>query len=294
MTATRRIILFGGSGQVGSELRALRLPKGFALLAPTRADVDIGDRAAVASLLARGDVAAVVNTAAWTAVDAAEERRDEAYAANAVGPAILAEETRRQGVPLIHVSTDYVFDGAKAQPYDEDDPTTPLGVYGATKLAGEEAVRSVNPQHLIVRTAWVFGGNGKNFVKTMLHLAETREVVRVVDDQFGTPTAAADLAAALATLATSADLRACFGTYHFANRGETTWCGLARELFRRSAAVGGPLARVEAITTADYPTPAKRPMNSRLATTRIERDFGINPRPWQAAVDDVVRSLVKG
>ncbi|MCB1498634.1 MAG: dTDP-4-dehydrorhamnose reductase [Bauldia sp.] len=292
MTAARRIVLFGGSGQVGSELRTLTWPEGFALLSPTRREVDIGDRAAVAALLAAGDIAAVINTAAWTAVDAAEDARDEAHRANALGPAVLAEETRRHGVPLIHVSTDYVFDGSKVAPYDEDDPTAPLGVYGTTKLAGEEAVRSTNPHHLIVRTAWVFGRHGTNFVKTMLRLAETRDLVRVVDDQRGSPTAAADLAAALATLATSANLRDRSGTYHFANRGETTWCGLAREVFRHSAARGGPSAEVEPITTADYPTPARRPMNSRLDTAMIERDFGIVPRPWQAAVDDVVRSLI--
>ncbi|MCB1500337.1 MAG: dTDP-4-dehydrorhamnose reductase [Bauldia sp.] len=292
MTAARRIILFGGSGQVGSELRTLTWPAGLTLLAPARADADIGDRAAVASLLAAGDVAAVINTAAWTAVDAAEDAEAAAFAANALGPAILAAETRRHGVPLIHVSTDYVFDGSQTEPYREDHPTAPLGVYGASKRAGEEAVRDGNPRHLIVRTAWVFGRHGKNFVKTMLRLAETRDTLRVVDDQHGTPTAAADLAKALALIATRPDLANRAGTYHFANRGETTWCGLAREVFRQSAALGGPSAKVEAIATADYPTPARRPVNSRLATEKIERDFGIAPRPWQESVAEVVQSLV--
>lgn len=292
MAAPRRILLFGGSGQVGSELRDRAWPEGFALIAPNRSEVDIGDRAAVAALLATGDVAAVINTAAWTAVDAAEDDEAAAFAANALGPAILAEEARRRDVPLIHVSTDYVFDGTKPTPYVEDDPTGPIGVYGMSKLAGEDAVRSANPRHLIIRTAWVVGQHGKNFVKTMLRVAESRDTLRVVDDQHGTPTAAADLAAALATMATLADLPERTGTYHFANRGETTWCGLAREVFRRSAALGGPAATVEAITTADYPTPAQRPANSRLATAKVERDFGIVPRPWQVAVAEVVESLV--
>ena len=292
MATPRRILLFGGSGQVGSEFRDMAWPEGFTLIAPDRSKADIGDRAAVATLLAAGDIAAVINTAAWTAVDAAEDDEAAAFAANALGPAVLAEETRRHDIPLIHVSTDYVFDGTKPAPYVEDDPTRPIGVYGASKLAGEDAVRTGNPRHLIVRTAWVIGRHGKNFVKTMLHVAASRDMLRVVDDQHGTPTAAADLAAALATMATSADLPERAGIYHFANRGETTWCGLAREVFRQSAALGGPSATVEAITTADYPTPARRPANSRLATEKIERDFGIAPRPWQEAVAEVVGSLV--
>jgi dTDP-4-dehydrorhamnose reductase len=288
----RRILMIGGSGQLGRELAAMRWPDSFALIAPSRDAVDITDHKAVASILAEGDWAVAINVAAFTAVDAAEEAVAKAFAANALGPAILAEETRRRGVPLIHISTDYVFDGAKPTPYGEDDAPNPLGVYGASKLAGEAAVRTGNPRHVIVRTSWLCGRHGRNFVKTMLRLAEMQDTIRVVDDQCGTPTAAPDLAGTLIRIATSPDIRDRSGTYHFANRGETTWCGLARRIFALSAAGGGPNATVEAITTADYPTPAKRPLNSRLSTARIENDFGIVPRAWEDALADVVGTLL--
>ena len=266
----------------------MRWPDDVTLVAPTRADADITDGPTISALVAGGPWTAVINTAAWTAVDAAEDAAADAFAANAVGPAILADATRRHGVPLIHVSTDYVFDGRKSGPYEEDDRTAPLGVYGASKLAGEQAVRTGNPRHVIVRTAWVYGRYGRNFVSTMLRLAAERDTVRVVDDQHGTPTLAADLAAALAAIALRADLAGRAGIYHFANRGETTWCGLARRAFALSAARGGPSAQVEPITTAEYPTPARRPANSRLATDKIERELGIVPRRWEAALGDLI------
>ena len=284
----RRILVFGGGGQVGSALKALPLPDGAMLAAPTRAEADIADRAAVDAMLDSGSWTAVINAAAWTGVDAAEDAVADAFAANAHGPAILADATRRRNIPLIHISTDYVYDGSKATPYEEDDRTAPLGVYGASKLAGEEAVRTGNPRHLIVRTAWIYGGSGRHFLKTMLRLAGERDRLRVVDDQWGTPTLAGDLAAALLALALRDDLPERRGIYHFANRGETTWCRFAREIFALSAARGGPSAEVEAITTADFPTPARRPANSRLSTGRIERDFGIVPRQWDDALKDVI------
>jgi dTDP-4-dehydrorhamnose reductase len=284
----RSILLFGGSGQVGLELRDLRWADDVTLVAPSRTEADITDGPTVSALVADGPWTAVINAAAWTAVDAAEDAAADAFAANAVGPAILADATRRHGVPLIHVSTDYVFDGRKSGAYEEDDRTAPLGVYGASKLAGEEAVRTGNPRHVIVRTAWVYGRYGKNFVRTMLRLAAERDTVRVVDDQHGTPTLAADLAAALAAIALRPDLGERSGVYHFANRGETTWCGLAREAFALSAARGGPSAGVEPITTAEYPTPARRPANSRLATGKIERELGIVPRRWEAALGELI------
>jgi dTDP-4-dehydrorhamnose reductase len=293
MANGRRILIIGGSGQLGQELAAARWPDTFSPVAPRRDFADITDRKAIASLLDEGDWAAVINVAAWTAVDAAEEAVADAFAANALGPAILAEETRRRGIPIIHISTDYIFDGAKPTPYGEGDAANPLGVYGASKLAGEVAVRTGNPHHIIVRTSWLCGRFGKNFVKTMLRVAGTRDTIRVVDDQRGTPTAGPDLAGALISIATSPDIRDRAGIYHFANRGETTWCGLARRVFAESAARGGPNATVEAITTADYPTPARRPLNSRLSTARIEHDFGIVPRPWEDALADVVDVLLR-
>lgn len=281
---TRPVLLVGGSGQVGQELVRRAWPTGVTLAAPPRTEADLTDRAAIAALVGSADWRAVINTAAWTAVDAAEDDAPGAFAANALGPAILADATRRRGIPLIHVSTDYVFDGLKPAPYEEDDRTHPLGVYGASKLAGEEAVRTGNPRHVIVRTAWVYGGAGKNFLRTMLRLGGDRDTLAVVDDQLGTPTLAADLAGALAAIALRDDLGERSGLYHFANRGETTWCGFARAIFALSAARGGPSPSVRAITTAEFPTPALRPANSRLATDRIVRDLGIVPRHWQDAL----------
>jgi len=287
----RRILVLGGAGQVGRELEIATCPEGMRVTAPRRNEADITDRQAMTALIDSAPWAAVVNAAAWTAVDAAEDAVVDAFTANALGPAILAEATRRRGIPLVHISTDYVFDGRKAEPYDEGDPVRPLGVYGASKLAGEEAVRTGNPQHVIVRTSWVYGRFGKNFVKTMLRVGAERKTLRVVDDQWGTPTAAADLAAALIAVASRDDLADHAGTYHFANSGETTWCRFARRIFARSAAGGGPSAEVEAINTEDYPTPAKRPANSRLATGRLQESFGIVPRHWDEALGDVMADL---
>jgi dTDP-4-dehydrorhamnose reductase len=261
------------------------------VFAPPRSEVDATDRAAVVACLAARNWTAVINAAAYTAVDTAEDAVAEAFMANALGPAILAEETKRRGVPLIHVSTDYVFDGTKPTPYVEDDPVRPLGVYGASKLAGEEAVRTGNPRHLIVRTSWLFGRYGRNFVKTMLRLAREGKSVRVVDDQVGTPTSALDLAAALMALAITPDIRDHPGIYHFANAGETSWFGFASEIFALTAALGEPTAIAEPITTSEYPTPARRPANSRLSTAKIERAFGIAPRPWEEALQPVVLAL---
>jgi dTDP-4-dehydrorhamnose reductase len=291
--AERRILVIGGTGQLGRELTALSWPNPCVVIAPPRSELDIANKSAVAAALATSDWTAVINAAAYTAVDAAEDNVADAFVANALGPAILAEETRRRGVPLIHVSTDYVFDGTKPTPYVEDDPVRPLGVYGASKLAGEEAVRTGNPRHLIVRTSWVFGRHGRNFVKTMLRLAREGKSVRVVDDQVGTPTSAVDLAAALMALAAAPNLRDHSGVYHFANAGETSWFGFASEIFALTATLGEPTAIAVPITTAEYPTPAKRPANSRLSTAKIEIDFGLKPRFWEEALEPVVLSLLE-
>jgi dTDP-4-dehydrorhamnose reductase len=290
-----KLLIIGGTGQVGREMADLR-PAGIELSLPARGEVDLTDRAAVAAAVGAGGWSAAINLAAWTAVDKAETAVAEAFALNALGPAILAEETRKAGIPLVHVSTDYVFDGRKATAYDEDDPANPLGVYGASKLAGELAVRTGNPRHLIVRTAWVFGRHGANFVKTMLRLAAERPVVRVVDDQRGTPTGAKDLAEALLTMTARflADGDGLAGTCHFANAGETTWCGLAEEVFRLSAERGGKRPELVPITTPEYPTRAKRPANSRLSTAKLTAAFGIAPRRWEDALAEVITALSRG
>ena len=252
-----------------------------------RAALDITDSAAVNTAI--GDVAprVVVNAAAYTAVDRAESDAEAAFAVNRDGAANLASACVAQSVPLIHLSTDYVFDGSKATPYSEEDPAAPLGVYGASKWAGEQAVRTAGADAIILRTAWVYGVHGHNFVKTMLRLARKRAELRVVDDQHGTPTYAGDLAGAILTLAH----RLCsegapphgFGTFHATNAGATTWCGFARAIVD---AAFPPDVRpvVTVITTADYPTPARRPANSVLDCGKLARVYELTLRPWQAAL----------
>lgn len=287
------ILVTGGQGQVGLELRSLER-EGCRIVAPTRDEFDLTKRDSVARTLHERPWSAVINAAAYTAVDRAEFEVAEAWSVNALGPAILAAETGNAGIPLVHVSTDYVFGGDNPGFYEEDDPVRPLGVYGASKLGGELAVRTANPRHVIVRTAWVVSPHRANFVKTILRVAAERPRLRVVDDQHGCPTSAGDLAVALRTIATrlAEDPSAPVGTYHFVNGGATTWCGLAREIFSQSAIRGGPSAMVEAISTAEYPTPARRPANSRLSTVKLSRDFGIVPRPWPAALADIVSALL--
>jgi dTDP-4-dehydrorhamnose reductase len=287
------VLVTGGSGQVGSALRRLA-PGDFELVLPTRAELDLADPQAIAAAVASREWATVINCAAYTAVDKAEGDVSAAWAANALAPAALAAATKIAGIPLLHVSTDYVFDGTKPAAYVEDDPIGPVGVYGASKEGGEQAVRTANPHHIILRTAWVVSPDGANFVKTMLRLGADRPELRVVGDQFGCPTAAEDIARTLLALlraATSGE-NAHWGTYHFVNAGEASWHGLAEAVFARAGTHGRPVPKVHAITTADYPTPATRPANSRLSTAKIERDFGIVPRPWRAAIDGIVDQLL--
>jgi dTDP-4-dehydrorhamnose reductase len=289
----REILVTGGAGQVGIELARQGWPADVALYLPTRAELDIGDAASVEALFAARSFAAVINPAAYTAVDKAEDESAAAFLANAQGAANLAQASRKTGVPLVHVSTDYVFDGSKDGFYLETDPVAPLGSYGASKLSGEYAVLSGNKRSVVLRTAWVLSAHRGNFLKTMLRVGATNPKLRVVADQVGCPTSAADIAVALRTitLAMIADVDAPTGIFHFVNTGEASWCDLAREIFALSAATGGPSPEVEAITTADYPTPAKRPANSRLSTDRIRADYGIHPRDWQAAVRDIIDEL---
>jgi len=288
------ILVTGGAGQVGLALQRLAWPAGVTLQAPTRAELDLSDTAAIADTIASRPWAAVINAAAYTAVDKAEDDVVAAFALNAMAPAALADATRKAGVPLVHVSTDYVFDGSKAGPYEVDDPVCPIGVYGASKEAGEQAVRSVNPRHAIVRTAWVVSPDRANFVKTMLRLGADRPELRVVADQRGCPTSAGDLAQALAAIALrlAREPNAPTGTFHGVNAGEATWCELAGFVFDVAARHGRPRPKVTPIETRDYPTPARRPANSRLATHRLAQAYGITLRPWQDAVTEIVAKLV--
>lgn len=281
----RPILVTGGTGQVGTALRQLGSRFGVEIVAPAREELDLASPAAIEAAVGSRDWSAVVNCAAYTAVDKAESEADAAYAVNAVAPELLALATAARGVRLLHVSTDYVFDGSKPGPYTEDDPVAPLGIYGASKEAGERGVRSAKPDHVILRTAWVVSPWGHNFLKTMLRLGAERKQLRVVDDQRGCPTSAIDIAGALLTIATQGGPA---GTYHFVNAGEASWCELARFAFGRA----GMDVDVEAIATEDYPTPAKRPANSRLSTDKLQATFGIRPRPWQDAVSEVVDTLM--
>lgn len=287
------ILVTGGAGQIGRELLAARWPAEVIVHGPSRTDLNLTDAASIKAAFAREPFAAVINAGAWTAVDGAETNVADAFAANALGPAVLADITRAQGVPLIQLSTDYVFDGSKNDFYVEEDPVAPLGVYGASKLAGELSVLMGNSRSVVLRTAWVMSVHRANFLKTMLRLASEHSHVRVVSDQHGCPTSAHDIAAALRTITLRmiADPGAPTGVYHFVNAGQTTWAALAREIFSASARMGGPHTEVEPIKTAEYPTPARRPANSRLSTDKLSRDYGVQPRPWQTAVSEIVAEL---
>lgn len=241
---------------------------------------------------ARPDV--VVSAAAYTAVDQAEDEPAVAAAINEVGAGKVAEAAAAVSAPVIHLSTDYVYAGDGDQPYGEADPPAPRSVYGRTKLAGEVAVAAANPRHVILRTAWVYSPFGKNFAKTMLRLAADRDIVRVVADQYGNPTSALDIADGILAIAPQLLGQAPterFGVFHLAGTGSTHWAGFASAVFEASGAAGGPVARVEEITTADFPTKAKRPANSRLSTERLHEVFGWKAPDWRSSCDAVVRRL---
>ena len=290
--ALPKLLVLGGSGQLGTAVQRLAAGHGFEFQAPLRTDLDLGDAHGLAGRLGEGGWAAVVNCAAYTAVDAAESAVDDAMEGNAHAVERLSRATGALDIPLVHVSTDYVFDGAKGVPYVETDPVAPLGVYGRSKLAGEEAVREHAPKHYIVRTAWVVSPWRSNFLKTMVRLIGERDEVRVVADQFGAPTSAEDLAdALLRMLAADAGREGRYGTYHFSNAGETSWYGFADFIASELKAAGAGAGRVSPITTADYPTAARRPQDSRLDTHKITSTFGIEPRDWQTAVRSIMSSL---
>jgi dTDP-4-dehydrorhamnose reductase len=289
-----RIAVAGNSGQVARALALAATTRKIELLSRGRPDLDMGSVDSVGRFFRDARPAIVVNAAAYTAVDKAESEPDAAFRANAQGPALLATLCNHFQVPLIHISTDYVFDGAKRTPYVESDAIGPLGVYGASKAAGEAAVRAAATRHVIVRTAWVLSPDGTNFMKTMLRLGAEREAVRVVADQHGAPTSADDLAAAILDIAAqlaAQPARDVWGTFHLTNAGETTWHGVAAEVFRLAAARGLKTPRLEAITTADYPTPARRPGYSVLDNGRIARTFGIRLPPWQESLARTFGSL---
>lgn len=288
-----RLLLTGASGQTGRECLRLAPARGFDLLTPSRSELDLEVPDLSGEQLMRLAPDAVLNCAAFTAVDAAEGEPERAFRINADAPRALGEAARRLGVPMVHISTDYVFDGTKTGAYVETDPIAPLGVYGRSKAEGEAGLLASGARAAIVRTSWVYSPHRSNFVKTMLRLAETREEIGVVDDQWGRPTSAADLADASLGLVTrllsGEDLAS--GIFHYAGAGDTCWAGFAEAVFEGSAQRGGPLARVRRIPTSEYPTPARRPANSRLDTSKIEA-IGIGVRPWRDQLATCLDELV--
>ncbi|MGD9509720.1 MAG: dTDP-4-dehydrorhamnose reductase [Geminicoccaceae bacterium] len=286
-----KVLITGASGQLGQELMARAGPAGFALVGFGHGELDIADRAAVERAMTSVDPDLVVNAAAYTAVDQAESEPERAFAINAEGPRHLARACAGAEVPLIHVSTDYVFDGAKREGYVEDDPVAPLQVYGASKEAGERAVREELAEHLIVRTAWVYSSHHRNFVLTMRQLAAERDELRVVGDQFGSPTWAGELADAICAMAARIEGGGKFGTYHFVGGGSTSWAGFAQAVMDLCPPAGRAPPRVVPIPAAEFPRPARRPASSVLRCGKIGHVFGITPKPWRDALAEVAREL---
>ncbi|KAB2759832.1 dTDP-4-dehydrorhamnose reductase [Brucella anthropi] len=291
-----KILVTGREGQVVQSLleKAVQRPD-LEMIALGRPELDLTKPDTVHSVIAAIKPDLVVSAAAYTAVDLAEDEPELAFAVNATGAEAVAEAAKACGAPVIHLSTDYVFPGDADKPYIESDATGPRGVYGSSKLEGERLVAQSNPQHIIMRTAWVYSPFGKNFVKTMLKLAETRDALSVVSDQWGNPTSALDIADAIMQvadhLAATPDFSA-YGVYHLVGTGDTNWSGFARAIFSESAELGGPTATVTDIATADYPTKAVRPANSRLSTAKLQRVFNWSAPHWQSSLRDVVARLI--
>lgn len=288
----KHILVTGVSGQVGQDLQRLLAPLG-EVVSVSRTEVDFAQAAAVQQVVDAVKPQIIVNSAAYTAVDKAESEPELAKQVNGIAPGILAEAAQRVGAGLIHISTDYVFDGTQGSPYLETDATNPLGVYGSTKLLGEEAVRASCDRHMIIRTAWVYGVGGRgNFVKTMLRLGAEREELRVVTDQIGAPTWSNDLAGAIAHLIPqlTADTT---GTYHYTNSGVCSWYDFAIAIFEEAARLGFPLKvqRVVPITTPEYPTPARRPAFSVLSLKKVSSLLGSHPPYWRQSLRQMLAQL---
>lgn len=280
------ILITGGTGQIGSALLRLFDAAGVPALAPGRRDLNLADPDSIQRYLDRTAFSALFSCAAYTAVDRAEKEPGLAAAINARAPGILAAAACSRSVPILHVSTDYVFDGRSDAAYSEDAPTGPINTYGRTKLDGEEAVRAANAHYVILRTAWVLSADGANFLNTMLKLGAARQQIGVVNDQRGCPTSASDIAQALHAIWAQIGVRR--GVWNFVNCGEASWFDLACFIFALARDRGLPTPEVRAIATADYPTCARRPANSCLSTARFERDFGYRPRSWQDAVEAIM------
>jgi dTDP-4-dehydrorhamnose reductase len=290
---TLKILQYGTTGQVGRELARQAAGRPIELTTLSRAEADLADPETAARHVRTLKPDLVILAAAYTAVDQAESEPGLAHEINGEAPAAIAAACAAEGAALVHFSTDYVFDGRKGAPYVESDATNPLSVYGASKLSGERMALAANPRTLVLRASWVVSAHGKNFVKTMLRLAREGQVVRVVDDQYGRPTSAADLAGFVLKLAPRLVAAKAgdpvFGLFHFANAGETSWRGFAQAVFE--TALGPAAPRVEPIATADRPSPAERPLRATLDTGKLESTFGQRLRPWREAIAEIVSEL---
>ncbi len=292
-----KIAVTGREGQVvKSLLEKASQRSDLEMIALGRPELDLAKRETVFHAIKAVKPDLVVSAAAYTAVDLAEDEAELAFAINATGAKAVAEAAKSCGAPVIHLSTDYVFAGDARKAYVETDSTGPRSVYGSSKLEGEQLIAHANPQHIIMRTAWVYSPFGKSFVKTMLKLAETRDALSVVSDQWGNPTSALDIADAIIKVADHLAAKSNFsayGVYHLVGTGDTNWSGFARAIFSESAALGGPTATVTDITTADYPTKAGRPANSRLSTAKFQEVFDWSAPSWKSSLSYVVSRILQ-
>lgn len=291
-----RIAVTGLNGQVVSALVEQSREQNLVIIPVGRPHLDLENAASITKSLTDICADVIVSAAAYTAVDAAETNEDLAYAINGVGAGCVSRVAAELDVPIVHISTDYVFDGEKTSPYVETDVTNPLGVYGASKLAGEKAVAAANPNHIILRTAWVYSPFGNNFLKTMLRVAKDRNELGVVGDQVGSPTCALDIANGIlqvsSNLLQNPNRHQMRGIFHMTATGETSWAGFAKEIFSQSTVLGGSVADVTVIETSAYPTPAHRPKNSRLECAKLTSEHGVTLPEWRQSVANIVKRVL--
>jgi len=290
-----KLLIIGSKGQLGSELVIECKRNDFSFLALDLPEFNITDPSQVKKTLADFMPSIVINASAYTNVDMAETEPEIAYTVNSDGPANLALSCDKNRIPIIHISTDYVFDGSKGQPYVESDPVSPLGIYGKSKEKGESKLRSILKQHIILRTSWLYSAYGNNFVKTMLKLGKEKEIIKVVSDQYGCPTCAADLAEAVVDISKqiTQNFKIAWGTYHYCGLGITTWHEFAKAIFEIASQYQNyKVSSVEAITTAQYPTKTKRPAFSALDCGLFKKHFGINIKPWQESLEKTIERIL--
>ena len=290
-----KILITGAQGQVGKELVSIANQRGFDVIAAGQTELDITQLKNIESYVEVHQPDLVINAAAYTAVNKAEEEQDITYAINRDGTANLAAVSKEKNIPLLHISTDYVFDGTKSEAYSENDAVSPLGIYGISKWQGEETIRQTLPEHIILRVAWVFGAQGNNFVKTMLRLAKDRDELSVIEDQFGGPSPAKDIAKTLIILAEQYQKEKTleWGAYHYCGDEKVSWCGFAKEILKQAKEQGliEKDIKVNAITTAEYQDPTKRPANSMLDCEKIKNTFGIEMPSWKESLNQVLTEL---